>query len=326
MRDRGPRLRPVKGEAAVTQLNMQELISRWSSQPAEQLAAKASEHLPFWVSLILVILIAYYIARVVWLVYPASDEVLWMPPDITPSGPATATGNASQNYTAIAEAHIFGVADGKVETIVQESEDAPDTRLNLTLRAAISASDNDVAHAIIADDSGQEKVYFVSDPVPGGATLHRVQIDRVILNRGGVLEALRLPREFEGSKARSQSRRTAPSAPNPPPGNLQQLINANAATLSQIIRPQPFMPNGQFKGYRVFPGRNRRQFIALGLRPGDLVTKVNGVELNDPAQGMEVFSTLGTSNQMSVTVERGGRPQELTIDTSKLLVGEGGVR
>ena len=70
----------LKGRAASTQLNTQELISHWSSQSAEELAAKASEHLPIWVSLGLVILIAYYLARLAWLIYPSTDGGIWVPP------------------------------------------------------------------------------------------------------------------------------------------------------------------------------------------------------------------------------------------------------
>ena len=306
-----------KGEAAAIQLNTQELISRWSSQSAEQLAARVSEHLPFWVSLTLVIVIAYYLARLAWLIYPTADEVLWVPPESAPTGqPAARTGNTRQGYGAITDAHLFGSADEAAASAIDNEtiEDAPDTRLNLSLRATIAASDATVAHAIIADGSGKEEVYFVSDPVPGGATLHRVETDRVILNRGGVMEALRLPREFGDTPARSTRNRSTATAPN-----IQRLITENANTFSEVIRPQPFLPNGQFKGYRLFPGRNRQQFIALGLRPGDLATEINGVALNDPSMGAEIFNSLGTVSQLSVTIERNGRPVVLTLDASQIV-------
>jgi len=150
-----------------------------------------------------------------------------------------------------------------------------------------------------------------------------VHPDRVILNRGGVLETLRLPRGFEGSSAASP--RTATRSPAQQ-NNVQQLLNDNAANFAEIIRPQPFMPNGQLKGYRVFPGRNRQQFIALGLRPGDLVTSVNGMALTNPAQGMDVFRSLGDSSQVSVTVERAGKEQELTLDIAQLARASGNTR
>jgi len=304
---------------------MQDLISRWSTQSPEQLVAKASQHLPIWVSLTLVVLIAYYLARVTWLLYPSSDEVLWSPPQLPTSGqPSTGSGVSSGNYSAIIDAHLFGTASQSDVPVAVETENAPDTRLNLKLRAAVSATDDQVAHAIIADGAGNEKVYFIKSSIPGGATLHRVHPDRVILNRGGVLETLRLPREFEGNSAAPQ--RTASRAPRTQPNNVQQLINDNAANFAEIIRPQPFMPNGQLKGYRVFPGRNRQQFIALGLRPGDLVTSVNGMQLNNPAQGMEIFRSLGDSSQISVTVERAGKQQELTLDIAQVAQASGNKR
>lgn len=306
---------------------MQELISRWSSQSPEQLVARASQHLPFWVSLLFVVLIAYYLARIAWMLYPASDDLTWTPPQMIGAAQQSNTGGVqSADYGSIVNAHLFGMATESAEpAAVVETENAPDTRLNLKLRAAVAATSEDVAHAIIADGSGNEKVYFVKSSIPGGATLHRVHADRVILNRGGVLETLRLPREFESSATSASARRT-PRAASPQASNVQQLLTNNAASLTEIIRPQPFMPNGQLKGYRVFPGRNRQQFIALGLRPGDLVTAVNGVALNNPAQGMEIFRSLGDSSQVSVTVERAGKEQQLNLDIGQLAAASGNTR
>jgi hypothetical protein len=40
----------------------------------------------------------------------------------------------------------------------------------------------------------------------------------------------------------------------------------------RLIRQQ----GGKLRGFRVYPGRNRRHFQQAGLRPGDLVTAING--------------------------------------------------
>jgi len=305
-------------------MNMQELVSGWSNQSPEQLVAKASQHLPPWVSLALVVLIAYYLARIVWLLYPAGDAALWTPPQVTGNRVEQNAGVSASAYDNIVQAHLFGTAslDNSAPAVV-ETEDAPDTRLNLKLRAAVAASDKDAAHAIIADGSGNEKVYFVGGSIPGGASLHRVHPDRVILNRGGVLESLRLPREFDGQGVSTSTRRTSSPGRST---SVQQMINNNAASFVEIIRPQPFMPNGKMKGYRVFPGRNRQQFIALGLRPGDLVTAVNGVALDDPSRGMEIFKTLGDASQVDVTVERGGQRQDLSLNIADLANATGNKR
>ena len=291
-------------------------MSRWRAQSPEQVVAGASQVLPFWVSLILVMIIAYYVARMVWLFFPADEEMLWMPPSAPTSSAATRNdGTPARNYQPIVDAHLFGTASADDVEVVEETDDAPDTRLNLKLRAAVAAVDEQVAHAIIADGTGEEKVYFIKDTVPGGAMLHRVQTDRVILNRGGTLEALRLPRDYtQGARPAPRSASNRGTAQN----SIQQVLANNAASLTEVLRPQPYMPNGQLRGYRVFPGRNRQQFLRLGLRPGDLVTEINGVALNNPAQGMEVFQSLGNSTQVSVTIERGGTSQVLNLDTSQI--------
>ena len=73
----------------------------------------------------------------------------------------------------------------------------------------------------------------------------------------------------------------------------------------------------------VYPGRNRQQFAALGLRPGDLIKDIDGQSLTDPTQAMQVFQSLGTADQVTVTVERNGQPETIVLRTSQLdLSGE----
>lgn len=86
------------------------------------------------------------------------------------------------------------------------------------------------------------------------------------------------------------------------------------------------MPNGQLKGYRVYPGRDRRTFAALGLRPGDLVTDINGQPLDDLQSGMEIFRNLGDATQVTVTIERNGSAMVLTLDASQFDNAAGAMR
>jgi general secretion pathway protein C len=96
------------------------------------------------------------------------------------------------------------------------------------------------------------------------------------------------------------------------------MIAQDPGAVSEIMRPQAVFANGQQRGYRVYPGRNRQQFAQLGLRPGDLVMSINGTPLDDPARGMEIFRSIGSSDQVRVTIERSGRQQELTLNMAQL--------
>ena len=74
--------------------------------------------------------------------------------------------------------------------------------------------------------------------------------------------------------------------------------------------------------HRVYPGRDRKQFAALGLRPGDLIKDIDGAALTDPTQAMEIFQNLGNAEEVSVTVERNGQPQTLILKTSQLALNK----
>lgn len=308
-------------------MNISDILQRWNVQSPEALASRASQVLPFWVSLVLVIALGYYAARLFWLLVPGPAPAAWTPPPPPQNPPAAASapGNGGA-AAAIAEAHLFGAAVAAAEPAEISAENAPETQLNLQLRGVVAAADERFAHAIIADGSGVEKVYFIKDPVPGGAVLRSIQPDRVVLARGAAVETLTLPRQPGGGAAPAAARGANASLAarlQQQPPTMQEVISDNAQGFSEIIRPQPFMPNGELKGYRIYPGRKREQFVALGLQPGDLVTEINGMTLNNPAQAMELFRSLADTTQVTVTIERNGQPQTITLDTTQVAAAGG---
>jgi len=299
-----------------------------SMSPSDALSA-AGRHLPRWVALALVIAIGWQLASMIWMLVPAGEEDVVAPPPAASPGPSAADNRGRGiNVTGIVNAHLFGEASADAPAPVQsEIDDAPETRLSLTLKGTVAADDPAYSLAIIADSRGDEKVYSIRDSIPGGASLHAVYADRVILNRAGTLEALKLPREAEGQTVnRSRQTSSARVATASRQTSVQQMITDNAVQLMDVIRPQPYFADGQQRGYRVYPGRDRKSFAALGLRPGDLVTAINGTPMNDPRTGMEVFRTLGDATQITVTVERNGQSEQLTLSTSQLELGDDGSR
>jgi len=300
-------------------VNVQDLVSRFGGSTPALVVVRANEHLPVIVSTMAVILIGYYVARIFWTLYPAGPSAPWQPPQVAPQTGQKTTTPAS--YATITAAHLFGEVSQEPPPVSGDAAlTAPDTSLALQLRGAVAADNPRLAHAIIADGSGNEQVYFVNSTLPGGATVQQIQADRVVLARAGQLEVLRLPREGSGAGGPTPGGFTSPSQPLSPPGqpNVQELVAQNAPGFLAVVRPQPFMPNGQLKGYRIYPGPNRQGFVSLGLRAGDLVTEINGIALNNPAQGMEVFRSLGDAPQVTVTVERDGQPQVLSLNMAQV--------
>jgi len=307
-----------------TRLNLQSKIDEWRNQDPAVILAGVNQHLPFWVSLGLVIVIAWYLARIVWLLVPEPPIA-----SVTPVRAAPANNKpVESNYTAIADSHIFGEANpDDVQPVAQSTENAPETKLNLELRGAIMSDDPKQAHAIISAKGKSSEVYFVGDAIPGGATLHEVQSAQVILNRGGVLETLKLPKLSKGTGATPAASTATTTRRNFGPRTVRDSFGDGGdgtVSFTDIVRPQPYMPDGKLKGYRIYPGRDRKRFAALGLRPGDLVVDINGIALNNMAEGMNLFQTLGNATQVTVTLERSGQTQTLTLDTSQLMNKDGG--
>ena len=290
------------------------------SQPASYWLNSANQHLPGISTVVLVILIAWYMARLIWIILPQQDEFDWSVKAPVSSGlTGRPTALATVNFATIADVHLFGVPGA--EPVIAATVDAPETRLDLKLRGTVAADDPAMAHAIIADGNGQDKVYFLKDKLPGGAELHEVFTDRVILNRAGAFETLRLPKLSESLGSQAAFNRTVSNRiPSgfPGGGSMQQRMPQIASSFTDILRPQPYMPNGEMKGYRIYPGRDRRKFAALGFRPGDLVTEINGQSLNNLQSGMEIFKELGSASQITVTIERAGQPMVISLDSSEM--------
>jgi membrane-associated protease RseP (regulator of RpoE activity) len=63
--------------------------------------------------------------------------------------------------------------------------------------------------------------------------------------------------------------------------------------------------------------------MQLGLRPGDLITAVNGTTLDDPARALEIMQTLSSSGSASVTVTRNGSSLEVNLNLANLDLDSG---
>jgi len=294
-------------------------IAQWKDQSAEQWLKTANRYFPPGVTAVLVVAIAYQLAVITWQALPGESAPGSLPTLATTDSSAVVT-RRSFDFASLTQSHLFGEAPAEPAPIVQTVVDAPDTTLSLRLTGILYGEGGLPSQAIIASNRDQEKTYQIGQAIDGasGATLHAVYGDRVLINRGGRLETLRQPQELSSGVSRLPSRPVA-AAPTPEEsGSLRQVISDNASRLTDIMRIQPHVEQGQVVGFRINPGRDRETFEMLGLQPGDVVTDINGTVLDDPSRGLQVFEALGEATMANVTVLRNGVPQLIVIDTSQL--------
>ncbi|MEL7310685.1 MAG: type II secretion system protein GspC [Pseudomonadota bacterium] len=286
---------------------------------AGQLLAKA----PAFCVWILAAVLAWQLSGLVWGLFPSKpDDNVQLTYTTTASTDADTATTQSANVAPIVEAHLFGEAKPEDEQEIvngggEVPPDAPETNLPLELKGTLASDTPANALAIIADGR-DEKVYRIDDVVRRGVTLHSVEAKRVLLSRAGTIEALNLPVPEETASTRPVVRRPTQSVSQRQRPSVRETITSNASALTEIISPRPYYVGGQQRGFRLYPSRDRQKFAALGLRPGDIVTEINGMPLTNAQQAAQVFSQLADAQSVTVMLERNGKPQSMTLDVNQI--------
>jgi len=264
-----------------------------------QLIARA----PRWITALLVILLGIRAATLVAALAGGSGAA-----PVVAAPPPAATRNVI-DVPSILRANLFGQSAPAAGT------GAPVTNMALVLAGVIADSDEKKGFAMLGTSPTDIRVYHVGEAVPGGALLHAVLVDRVLLDRGGSVEALLMPPRTGGSTAPAPMMAAAPTNSA---ARVQQVLRDNPALIGQIIQRQPVLAEGRLRGMRVYPGSNAQAFNRLGLRAGDLVTAINGTTLEGQTRGEEIFNSLNGAAEARVTVVRNGSPLELQLNLAEI--------
>lgn len=281
----------------------------------ETLPATARRFLPYLpgvANALLVIVIGLTAARLFWLLWPRPE--LPVTADLA-THERSADGAAPVNLDTIAAANLFGEkAAGETAGTAMKEIEAPETRLELTLTGIVSSRGGASSRAMIKDDNGEQHAYAVGDTIAGGVTLYTIYANRVILDRGGRYETLTLEREktAEGVQRVERGERVTGAAAEQL-GTVRQQLLDDPSKISQYLRLQPERRDGNLVGYRIYPAQDQALFNELGLRPGELVTAVNGIALDDARGNMEVLRKLSQAGSVTVTLGNGSEQRTMTV-------------
>ncbi len=268
------------------------------------------------VTVMLILAVAWASARLLWMLLTPSPKPLPPAPVAAhPAQPSTKADGGANAATRIVSAHLFG----KAEVTKAEVVEAPETRLNLKLKGVYATEDENQGYALIASGSGREKLYATGQSVPGNAILRAVFPDRVILDRKGRYETLRMidtkltggssyvPRRSSG---RSQTRKLGADSRAV---KLRQEILRNPRKLAELVSASPAYENGVFAGYRITTRRSDPVFEELNLHSGDIITQVNGIQIDSPQKGLQVLQQLARATEANIVIKRGGQYIELNL-------------
>ncbi len=277
-----------------------------------------NSRLPVWINILLILACSYSLSQITWLLIPADEAAGSGPVSIKNNIRQQAVNKQPEYAQIISQAHLFGRYQQKSAPEAVNT-DAPETRLNLVLKGLLAATPMEHASAIIAiGKRGKEDIYGIGDKI-SGATIREIHTDRVVLERNGRYETLRMPKDFTGStlirsNPASGARVSASDSPGRILSNIRKNILKNPTSFGQYAIPVPYKVNGRLKGYRLQPQGDNSLFDAVGLEPNDVITRVNGIGLNKPSNGLSALRKLQNAKQVNLTVIRNGAEIPLSIE------------
>ncbi len=105
------------------------------------------------------------------------------------------THEAGIGLEQVAALHLFGDVAANI-VVPPPTVELPKTDLKLVLVGAITDSDAKKASALIQAEN-QTRRFYIGDNIPGGAVLHEVLSDSVVLQRNNRYETLFFPKTSE---------------------------------------------------------------------------------------------------------------------------------
>ena len=277
----------------------------------------------------------------------AATTVKLLPTDpVVPSGPVAASAAGARAAGAVdpleraratASLHVFGDAAKAPVREVAPVVEAPkkETSLNLQLAGVYAAEPQSMAVAIISSGSAEQNAYGVGDRISSEVVLRAVYPDYVVIANRGTDEILKLPDDVASIAttpiqsasydARAQAQASAsrgqdlsqPLELPQNPGELRDTLARNPSMLGRVVAAEPYQENGKLVGYRITPKQNPEILEAQGIIAGDVITRVNDIQLNSQKQGIRALRNAVKAESLAVTVLRDGVEIPINISLSQ---------
>ena len=280
------------------------------------------------------------VADFVWFFSAKDDQVVHRPAKQSVNS-AQPQKNSQAAIRNLSQLNLFGVASAKVPKKPQQKVATKTTRLRFTLKGVFTAERPEDSSAIIQFGPGaaDEGHFNVGETIKGQAKLSAVYSDRVILDNRGTLESLLFP-EAKGKNGLTRNP-TPPrrSGSNVSSNNQQNQTTNKKSTQSEVplaqrslasvrspeeftevaraqldenpqkalasVGLEPVDTSGSAQGYRV--GKQATMLRGLGLKEGDVIKTVNGIQVGDLNSDQELLEQVMSQGKVKVEIERGNR-------------------
>jgi general secretion pathway protein C len=187
--------------------------------------------------------------------------------------------------------------------------------------------------AILEDlSSKQQTLYHINDTVSSIGTIVQIEKDRVLFRKNDQEEWLSIAIEtlhpgftsgmdvspLPVAAQPSTAKTVRPSPSRRKKIDRQLLVDADNDSTHLFMHGQPsaFLDDGRLQGIRLDAVNFFGFYGRLGLFTGDIVTRVNGLELHDPTRLPSIVHLLKNEQTFTLDILRNGTPLTLTYDVS----------
>ncbi len=91
------------------------------------------------------------------------------------------------------------------------------------------------------------------------------------------------------------------------------VVDEGFSSFLQRVVVEASLEEGRFAGFRILALQPENFWRGVDLQAGDVVTAVNGRSIEQPEDAFEVFESLRTAPELSVTFERDGTAKQLVF-------------
>ena len=182
--------------------------------------------------------------------------------------------------------------------------------------------DHEGVSAIVEELSSKRQVFFrLHDHIPDVGEISEIRRDGIVVRQGDQQELLELAAS-QVEKPSSPPVQAAPAAV-PVPGSpvrtmldrreVEQAMGDLPKLLSQA-RAVPNLVNGTMNGFRLDFIAPSSFYEKIGLKYGDVLQQVNGVEIRDPGTMLTLFQQLRNEKTVKLDVLRNNQRTAMTFD------------
>ncbi len=217
---------------------------------------------------------------------------------------------------------------GTLKKAVIKEGDLEKTPLQVRLRGTVYREKGN-SLAIIEDlKTRKQDLYHVGDMILGEAKLIAVSRNKVYLERNGKQEVLEVYEKGEERASEMPAEKPPVRRPIPTGTGIKRLsadqyripredLKDAFENMNQLLTQVRVVPNfkdGEPDGFKLLSIKRGSLVHQAGLRDGDIVKRVNGIEIDSPEKAFEVYEQVKNEPLITVEVVRGGSRKTFRYD------------